>query len=64
MLRNETEWVELIELGVAQLCPANEHQIVQGFESLYNKHDLQYPQLYGDGTAAEFILARILENFA
>ncbi len=64
VLRNETEWVELIELGVAQLCPAHKRLIVQCFESLYNKHDLQYPQLYGDGTAAEFILARILENFA
>ena len=63
ILRDETEWVELLDLGIAQLCGADEERIVKGFDALLQKQELHYPPIYGDGHAAEFILDRIIETF-
>jgi UDP-GlcNAc3NAcA epimerase len=64
ILRDQTEWVELVELGMAELCGANQAFIVSGFEKLMNKSNLQFPQIYGNGNAAEFILDKIIETFS
>jgi len=63
IMRDETEWVELLELGTAQLCGADEEKIVQSYKELIGKKDLTFPEIYGDGHAAKFILKKILENF-
>jgi UDP-GlcNAc3NAcA epimerase len=63
IIREETEWVELIDLGMARACGSDEEEIMKGFESLSNKLDLHYPKIYGDGKAAGFILKKILDNF-
>ena len=63
IMRDETEWVELLELGTAQLCGADEEKIVQSYKELIGKKDLKFPEIYGDGHAAKFILKKILENF-
>jgi UDP-GlcNAc3NAcA epimerase len=62
ILREETEWVELLELGTAQLCGANEDKIVQSFNELVGKKSMQFPEIYGDGNAGKFILKKILEH--
>ncbi len=62
ILRDETEWVELLEIGTAKLCGADENKIVQGFQELIRKNDLKFPEIYGDGHAARFILDKIVAN--
>ena len=62
ILREETEWVELVDMGMAELCGADENKILNGFSKLKKKNGLKYPKIYGDGKAAEFILKKILDN--
>jgi len=62
ILRDETEWVELVELGTAILCGADEEKIVLSYKEIMGKKDLHFPDIYGDGQAARFILNKILEN--
>ena len=61
IIREETEWVELVDLGMAGACGVEEDKIVKAYDSLSKKIDLHYPKIYGDGKAAEFILKKILE---
>ena len=60
ILRPETEWVELVECGSAIIADANEEKIKAAFEKLHAKKDLKFPDLYGDGHAAEFICGEII----
>ena len=62
ILRPETEWVELVECGTAIVADADESRIKQAFQNLYQKKDLKFPQLYGDGKAADFICAEIVKH--
>ncbi|HNX07765.1 MAG TPA: UDP-N-acetylglucosamine 2-epimerase (non-hydrolyzing), partial [Bacteroidales bacterium] len=52
ILRDETEWVELVELGTAILCGADEEKIVLFYKEIMGKKDLHFPDIYGDGQAA------------
>lgn len=61
ILRPETEWVELVECGAAIVTDADESRIKAAFEILNAKTDLQFPKLYGDGKAAEFICAELVK---
>lgn len=62
ILRDETEWVELVEMGTAILCGADEEKIVLSYKEVMNKKDLKFPEIYGDGQAARFILNEIIGN--
>lgn len=62
VLRNETEWVELVEQGTAILADASAHKITQAFQQLKNTQPAINPNLFGNGHAAEFICKTILEN--
>jgi UDP-GlcNAc3NAcA epimerase len=62
IMREETEWTELVDNGMAELCGADENRILAKFEKLLNKKNLTYPPIYGDGNAADFILKTILQN--
>ncbi len=61
-LRNETEWVELIENGENVLVGADEEKIIEAYkkhQSLFtNNYSLN---LYGDGKASEKILRGLLK---
>jgi UDP-GlcNAc3NAcA epimerase len=63
ILRNETEWVEIVEHNCARLADASEQKIIEAFEGYLNHPPAEFPSLFGDGKAAEFICARIYENF-
>jgi UDP-GlcNAc3NAcA epimerase len=64
VLRNETEWVELVNNGTAKLTGADPDRIKQEFLSFMSSHSvLEYPGFYGDGKTAEFILNEILLMF-
>jgi UDP-GlcNAc3NAcA epimerase len=62
ILRPETEWVELVECGTAIITDANEQKIIEAYKTLTSKTNLQFPKLYGDGKAAEFICGELLDN--
>ncbi len=64
ILRPETEWVELVECGTAIITDANEQKIISAYENLTAKKDMQFPKLYGDGNAAEFICKEMLEHLS
>ncbi|HOY32088.1 MAG TPA: UDP-N-acetylglucosamine 2-epimerase (non-hydrolyzing) [Bacteroidales bacterium] len=64
ILRDETEWVELVELGTAILCGADEEKIVHSCKEIMSRKDLKFPEIYGDGHAARFILKKIIANFS
>jgi UDP-GlcNAc3NAcA epimerase len=62
ILRSETEWTELLECGAALLADADENLIYKAFAKLAEKKDLHFPNLFGDGKAAEFICAELLQH--
>ena len=64
ILRTETEWVELVECGAAIIADADEQKIMEAYKTLTSKTNMQFPNLYGDGKAAEFICEEILENLS
>jgi len=60
ILREETEWVEILEQKAAITAGANKEKILQAFEDLKsNKCD--FPNIFGDGNASEFICEKIIE---
>lgn len=62
VLRSESEWKELMELGTAAIVDADPALIKQAFQSYYNQPPKQFPGIFGDGHAAEFILNELM-NF-
>lgn len=62
ILREQTEWVEIVDNGNALLAGADPVRIREAFTQLRSAKALTYPPLYGDGHAAEFIAARILDS--
>lgn len=63
ILRQETEWVELVECGSAILADAEERRIVEAAVKLL-RSKLEFPSLFGDGHAAEFMCSKMLEHLA
>jgi UDP-GlcNAc3NAcA epimerase len=63
ILRPETEWVELVECGSAILADADENRIVAAAEKL-NSTQLKFPQVFGDGHAAEFMCSQMLQHLS
>jgi len=62
ILRPETEWTELVETGTAILANADYDKIIAAFKHFSKNNLLQYPEIFGDGQAAEFICETILAN--
>ena len=62
ILREQTEWIEIVENGNALIVGANELKIISSVETLIERTDFTYPNLYGDGNAANFICKKITEE--
>jgi UDP-GlcNAc3NAcA epimerase len=62
ILREQTEWVEIVENGNAILTGADYSKIILAFEKLMSQQQFTYPSFYGDGKAANFICTKILED--
>jgi UDP-GlcNAc3NAcA epimerase len=60
VLRNETEWVEIIEAGNGALCGADTEKIHKATLSYLDAPPLSYPPIFGDGKAADQILEILL----
>lgn len=64
ILREQTEWVEIVENGNAITVGADKNRIIAAYKTLSKKTDYTYPPLFGDGKAAEFICQTILKELA
>lgn len=62
ILRDQTEWTEIVENGNAILTGANRDKIIAAFEALMRVENFTYPTFYGDGKAAEFICGKIADE--
>jgi UDP-GlcNAc3NAcA epimerase len=62
ILRDQTEWVEMVENGNARLAGSNEKRIFEETMELLNTSNFNYPDIFGDGQAATFICTKILED--
>jgi len=57
ILRPETEWVELVENGCARIVDADSTKIREAFDYYFKQKSLlTFPDVFGDGYAADFIL--------
>ena len=63
ILRRETEWIELVENRTAVITDTHPEKILDAFRQFRDSKDLEFPPLFGDGHAAEFICREIIENF-
>lgn len=63
ILRPETEWVELVQCGAAILADADDNRIRNAAQKLMSAQP-EFPSLFGDGHAAEFMCAKMLEHLS
>lgn len=64
IFRSETEWVELVECGSAIIADADEVRILKAYDQFKQKGKNEFPPIFGDGKAAEFICGEILKHLA
>ena len=58
ILRPETEWVEIVQTGNAILADADESRIRQAWQHFKDNPPTSFPEIFGDGHAAEFMLEK------
>ncbi len=61
ILRPETEWVEIVETGNAILSDADERRIMEAWQHFKDNPPTVFPEIFGDGHAAEFMLEQMLK---
>jgi UDP-GlcNAc3NAcA epimerase len=62
-LRDETEWVELVEHGVNILAGSSRETIIGAEKLIIQEHKNYSNPLYGDGSAAQKIITSLMEAF-
>jgi UDP-GlcNAc3NAcA epimerase len=63
ILREQTEWTELVESGAAILTGTDKNKIDAAFETILNTElSLQFKPIFGNGKAADFICKSIIEK--
>ena len=62
ILRPETEWVEIVQTGNAILADADEGRIMQAWQRFKDNPPTVFPEIFGDGLAAEFMLDKIISS--
>ena len=62
ILRKETEWVEILETGMAILASTDYKCIIDSYHGFMKIDKLVFPKLFGDGLASEFICSILLKN--
>lgn len=62
ILRPETEWVEIVDEGAGVVVDADYEKIINGYDEMVSK-EISYPQIFGDGHSAEFMLGKMGEYF-
>lgn len=64
VLRDQSEWVELVNHGYAWLAGANNAQILAAFNSLLHQQFTRKHQFYGGGQAAQTIAGILHQTYA
>ena len=62
IMRPETEWVEIVATGAATLADADYNKILESSRHYLQKPPVDFPPIFGDGHAAEFMLEKMLQN--
>ncbi len=62
ILRPETEWVEIVNVKAATLVDADYEKILKVSQDYLRQPPVNYPEVFGDGHAAEFMLNQMLAN--
>ncbi len=62
ILRSETEWKEIVDNKTAIVTDAKSEKIIHGYKHFKAFKGLVYPQIFGDGHAAEFICNQIIKS--
>ncbi|MCF8277712.1 MAG: UDP-N-acetylglucosamine 2-epimerase (non-hydrolyzing) [Flavobacteriales bacterium] len=62
ILRPETEWTEIVELGCGILAGSDPEKIKSGYDHFKHKPPTDFPPIFGDGNAADFICTTIIEH--
>ena len=60
-LRDETEWVELIENGFNKVVGADEDKIISGYQEMSQIKNNYKINLYGNGEASKKIITELLK---
>lgn len=60
-VRDETEWVELVEAGANYLAGTGKESIIDAYQKMKNK-TIEGKRLYGSGNSAEKIVSRLMES--
>jgi UDP-GlcNAc3NAcA epimerase len=63
ILRPETEWVELLACSAAILADADKERVLAAYKH-FTHTEQNFPKLFGDGHAAEFIANELVNNLA
>jgi UDP-GlcNAc3NAcA epimerase len=62
VLRSETEWLEQVECGAAIIADADKEKVIAAFNKFKKTTTLNFPSLYGNAKAAQFICEEILKH--
>ena len=62
ILRPQTEWVEIVETGSAVITDANHQKIIKAVAEFFSNKELDFPPVFGNGKAAEFIVDEIINQ--
>ncbi len=62
IMRSETEWKEIVATGAAAIVDADSQKIVAAWQAFQQYPPTDFPQIFGDGQAAQFICNEMLRN--
>ena len=63
ILRPETEWVEIVQAGTGTLADADKTSILEASRGYLRQPPTSFPEIFGDGHAAEFMLQQMIQCF-
>ena len=63
-LRNETEWTELVDMGVNRLVGSKKSAILEAFESMFDINIERYADAFGGGEASTKIANSLMNVYA
>ena len=63
ILRPETEWVEIVKVGAATLVDADKDKILKTSRDYLRQPPTDFPEIFGDGHAATFMLNQMMAVF-